>query len=235
MRSSPFKTSSEETMKKILVVAAHPDDEVLGCGGTIAKEAARGNEIHVLILARGLESRGPENQSAFDELKRHAQEANKILGVTKVHFGDLPDNKMDSVPLLDVVKLVEAHVKQIGPEVIYTHYENDLNIDHSLAAKAVITASRPLPGHSVKEVYFFETLSSTEWNFGQLGVFTPQLFEDVSPYLDKKLRAMSTYVSELRDWPHPRSIKGIEALAQLRGSTIGVPAAEAFSIVRITR
>jgi len=169
---------------RVLVVAAHPDDEVLGCGATVARHSAEGDEVHSLILAEGSTSRAPSRQAAADSdelahLQACARAAASVLGAASVRFGGLPDNRMDHLDLLDVVKLVEATVDELQPTAVYTHHGGDLNVDHQITHRAVLTATRPVPGRSVQRLYTFETVSSTEWG-ERLDPFVPQRFVDVS-------------------------------------------------------
>jgi LmbE family N-acetylglucosaminyl deacetylase len=224
--------------KKILVVAAHPDDEVLGCGGTIAKHAQAGDEVHVLIMAEGLTSRdakrdATKRKSELSDLVLAAKKANKVLGVRSLSFEAFPDNRMDSVDRLDIVKAIEVLKKKIGPSVVYTHHGDDVNIDHRCVHDAVTAACRPQPGECVKTLLFFETPSSTEWQTrGKKGAFAPNWYEDVSSTLKVKLKALKAYHSEMRPWPHARSYRAIESLARWRGSSVGTQAAEAFVLGR---
>jgi LmbE family N-acetylglucosaminyl deacetylase len=220
----------------LLVVAAHPDDETLGCGGTIARAAAAGVATHVLFLSDGVTSRGRDAVAAADEIA-HRQEAAhaaaKLLGAEPPIFGDLPDNSMDSLPLIEIVRRVEASVAAIRPATVITHHGGDLNIDHQLAHRATLTACRPLPGASVRALWCFETVSSTEWASEASGTpFVPTLFIDVSAHLDRKLAAADCYATEMRQVPHARSRENLAALARVRGATVGTNAAEAFVVVR---
>lgn len=223
--------------QKILVVAAHPDDEILGCGGTMAKHAQAGDEVQVLILAQGLTSRDSSvGQKKLDQLHQTAIKANKSLGVKKVHFAQLPDNKLDTVALLDIAKVVEDRIDKFQPQIIYTHAANDLNQDHRQTHQAVFVAARPQPGQSVKEIFLFEVPSSTEWQDPHFGSpFMPEMFVDIKSTLKLKLKALKFYKGEMRAWPHSRSFKGVESLANWRGSSIGVEAAEAFLVGRSIR
>lgn len=222
----------------ILVVAAHPDDEVLGCGGTIAKHSQKGDSVHVIILAEGVTSRDTqrnpeERKSELSALSKMAHQASEILGVTSLSLHNFPDNRMDSCDLLDVIKVIEKAINQHHPKIIYTHHPGDVNIDHRRIHEAVVTASRPLPGSQIKTLLFFEVASSTEWQIpNSAPAFTPNWFVDISETLTIKLKALETYQSEMRPWPHPRSNTGLEYLAKWRGSTIGVEAAEAFVLGR---
>lgn len=223
----------------VLVVAAHPDDEVLGCGATMARHTLEGDEVHVVILGEGATSRATSSAESSRDvaaLALAAQAAGSELGVASVTVHNLPDNRFDSLALLDVVKVVETHVANRTPDVVYTHHPGDLNIDHALAARAVLTATRPQPAHSVRALYAFEIFSSTEWAFGALAPpWVPNHFVDISDTLDRKLVALSCYATEMRDFPHPRSIEAIRAGAARSGSAVGVHAAEAFAVLRSIR
>lgn len=218
----------------VLVVAAHPDDEVLGCGAAMAKHAAEGRDVHVLILAEGLTSRGAERNrkaaaAGLSELERAARRANGILGAASVTLLAFPDNRMDSVDRLEVIKAVEAVIALRRPSLVYTHHGGDVNIDHRVVHDSVIAACRPQPGHPVRTLLFFEVASSTEWQASPaLGAFRPNWFEDVTETLPLKLKALEAYALEMRPWPHARSIRALEYLARWRGASIGAEAAEAF-------
>lgn len=225
--------------RSALVVAAHPDDEVLGCGGTMAKLQRTGWETHVLILAEGVTSRddsrdGKLRDAELAQLGQSVNAAHEALQTTTVTTADLPDNRMDSLDLLDIVKLVEARIAETGATRIYTHHSGDVNIDHRITHEAVQAAARPQPAESVKELYFFEIPSSTEWRAsGGSGSFNPTLFSDISDQLDLKQVALACYESEMREWPHPRSHEAVKALARWRGATVGCEAAEAFVVGRV--
>lgn len=225
-------------MKKVLVVAAHPDDEILGIGGTVAKHVANGDDVYALILGEGQTSRGLSREMVskkiVDELHKNTLESSKKVGYKNVFFADFPDNRFDQIDLLDMVKCVENMVREIEPEIIYTHFSGDLNIDHQYTARAVLTATRPMKNQCVKEIYAFETLSSTEWNFdysGQSG-FLPNVYVDISDFYVKKEQSIKCYVSELCEWPHPRSLEGMDVISKYRGMSVGMDRAEAFMLVR---
>jgi LmbE family N-acetylglucosaminyl deacetylase len=218
----------------ILIVAAHPDDEVLGCGGTIAKLVDNDALVHVVFLADGVFSRDGESQAKELNARRAAaKKACDILGVTSVSFGDLPDNRMDSVALLDITQMVERHIFEHRPATLFTHHSGDVNIDHRRTLEAVVTACRPQNKHPVTSILSFEVPSSTEWQLpGNAPAFEPNWFVDISATLERKMAALDAYEFELRDWPHPRSRRGVEYLARWRGATVGVDAAEAFVLGR---
>jgi len=221
-----------------LVVAAHPDDEVLGCGASIAKWSSMGEEVHVLIMSEGITSRSNTRNIGLKSkelslLNKSAQLAGEIIGATSVKLLGFPDNRMDSLDLLDVIKSVEKEVDRLKPNLVVTHHNGDLNIDHRIIHDAVVTACRPLPGHSVCRLLAFEVPSSTEWQ--QNAVFQPNFFEDVSKTIHYKMQALEVYESEMRDWPHARSLKNVENLAMFRGSSVGCESAEAFMLIREVR
>ena len=224
-------------MKKVLIIAAHPDDEILGCGATIAKHTNRGDQVKILITAEGLTSRDSKlhktAKQALFKLKKTAQKANQELGAKDVVFFDFPDNRMDSFDLLEIIKPIEEVINHFKPNIIYTHHDSDLNIDHKILSQAVITACRPTPNSSVREIYFFEVLSASHWGNGPS--FTPNYFNCVSDFIEHKISALETYKSEMRNFPHARSIQAIRALATLRGALAGLNSAEAFEIFRIIK
>ncbi len=219
----------------ILIIAAHPDDEVLGCGGTMALMADQNVKMHVAFLADGISSRysNPNQQIEASERRIEAKKACEILGVQSVSFGDFPDNRMDSVPLLEIIKPIETLIIQHRPDAIFTHHAGDLNIDHRRIHEAVVTACRPQNNHPVRTLLYFEVPSSTEWQSPGSGpAFSPNWFVDISNSLERKLLAFDVYKSEARSWPHPRSHKAIEHLSRWRGATMGAEAGEAFILGR---
>lgn len=222
---------------RVLVLAAHPDDEVLGCGGTIARLSAEGHEVHIAILGEGITSRYQNRDHAdMDDvaaLHLTSHKVGEVLGAQKIHLYGLPDNRFDSVPLLDVVKHLEQLIGDFAPEEIYTQHGGDLNIDHQILFRATLTATRPMKNLRVRRVYAYEVQSSTEWAFQQFSpVFTPNTFVDISATLEKKLSAMRLYESEARAFPHPRSSEAIRSYALRWGSVSGLDAAEAFELIR---
>lgn len=225
---------------KSLIIAAHPDDEVLGCGGTIAKLAAQGEEVHILILATGLTSRvGFDLEKTPDALQAHLERARRavaLLGAINVNFAGFPDQKMDMLPLLEITHRIEVEIESIKPQTIFTHHGGDLNLDHVITFRATLTATRPMAGCVVRSVYAYEVPSSTEWAFQKFEQkFQPNLFHDIDETLPKKIQAMQMYESETREFPHPRSPEALEAIAKRWGSVCGLKAAEAFEIIREIR
>ena len=224
----------------VLVVAAHPDDEVLGCGGTIARMTQEGHDVYIAILGEGVTSRYQQREQADQVLVKAlhtcSQKVAELLGARDLFLHSLPDNRFDTVPLLDVIKIIEEQVELLQPQIIYTHHGGDLNIDHVVVHRAVLTAARPLVGHPVNKIYAFEVPSSTEWAFGQFQpAFRPNVFVDISATLETKVQAMEVYESEAQPFPHPRSPAALQAVARRWGSAVGFEAAEAFELSRETR
>ena len=225
---------------RILIVAAHPDDEILGCGGTATRLAREGHEVFIAILAEGMSSRYSHREQADkDTIKRlhmHAQLAADKVGAKELILCGLPDNRLDTVPLLDLIKTVEELVDRFHPQVIYTHHPGDLNIDHGIVHRAVLTATRPMSGQCVRDIYAFEIPSSTEWAFHRLQpLFRPNVFVDIAESLETKIDAMNCYDTETRRFPHPRSPEALRAIAMRWGSVVGLTAVEAFELVRSVR
>lgn len=223
-----------------LIVAAHPDDEVLGCGGTITRLAGQGEEVHIAILGEGSTSRAHSRSQAEQESVHRLAQASDVaagrMGAHRVVRFGLPDNRFDTVALLDVVKLVEGLIVECSPSAVITQHGGDLNVDHRVTFRAVLAATRPLPGHVVKEVLAFEVGSSTEWSFQQFApVFRPSVFVDITETLNRKVAALLAYEDEVRAFPHPRSPEAVRAAAARWGATAGVLAAEAFELIRMVR
>ena len=218
---------------RILAVAAHPDDETLGAGGTLALHAARGDEVWVCIMSDGVTSRHGE----IERQKDCAVRACETLGVAHVEFVGLPDQRMDELSLLDLITPIEKQLAELQPDVVLTHFMEDANQDHRAVFRAVIVAARPMEGNSVSRVMCWETASSTEWAPPFPGtVFSPNVYVDISSTLDTKLEAMKayseTFVSEVRPFPHPRSYEALEVYAKRHGIAVGLTAAEPFMLVR---
>jgi LmbE family N-acetylglucosaminyl deacetylase len=225
-------------MSRVLVVAAHPDDEILGCGATILKRIDEGDEVYSLVLGEGITSRYDRREDADAGERRRLHEAHdrvaRFMGFTRHWLHEFPDNRFDSVDLLDLVKTVERTKREVRPEVVYTHFQNDLNVDHRLTSAAVLTACRPLAGETVREILSFEIPSSTEWvsPVDGGGYFRPNVFVEVEATLERKIDAMRLYEGEVREYPHPRSPEALRVIAQRWGVASGRRAAEAFMLVR---
>ena len=230
----------------ILIIVAHPDDEVLGMGGTILKHTSRGDLVTIVYMTTGITSRRSLNyrnlptykltkknelvvKKQIVGLRKDAEKACKLLKVKENIFLDFPDNEMDTVPLLKIIKTIEKLVREIKPDRIYTSHYGDLNIDHRIVFEATLTACRPV-GLPVKEIICFEILSSTEWAFPYR--FKPNYFVNIKNELDKKIKSMQAYKNEIREFPHPRSVENIENSAHRWGTVSGFHSAEAFEIVK---
>lgn len=225
-------------MKNILVIAAHPDDEILGCGGTTARFAEEGHNISTLVLGEGVTSRDEKRdrtkrEADLVELKEQMNRANKILGVKKVFSFDYPDNRFDTIALLDIVKTIEDVKEEVEPDIVFTHHWGDLNIDHRVTFEAVMTAFRPLKDERTRAIYAFEIPSSTEWGLpSSHNYFMPNYFIDISKTLSQKITALKEYKSEMKAYPHPRSFEAVELYTKRRGVQAGLLKAEAFQVVR---
>lgn len=215
----------------VLVVAAHPDDEVLGMGGTIHKLSLLGSSVRVVFLADGIGARGVFRESLEDR-RAASIRALKHLNCLDVHFYDFPDNSMDAVPLIEIVRVIEKHISAFNPTVLFSHFTNDLNVDHRITSQACLVAARPKVNRKIKSFFFFEVQSSTEWNFGA-PQFIPTMFVDITESFPSKMNALGEYEVEIEDFPEARSFAGIEARSAVRGVTVGVPKAEAFQIAFI--
>lgn len=212
--------------RTILVIAPHGLDEALGCGGAMARHADEGDAVHVLILFG--------DGTGRDAARRvNAQKAAKILGANAPRFAGFPENRSDTVPLLDVVAAIERCAAEVKPNVVYVSHGGNLNVDHQTSFRAAATALRPVPGASVRAIYAYEILSSTDWAPAGTGApFLPNRFVEISAQLERKLQALEAYGDEMRPAPHARSLEGVRALARHRGGTIGVEAAETLAVVR---
>jgi len=216
---------------KVLVLAAHPDDELLGLGGTVARHADAGDEVIAVIASEGATSRYASDAAAT--LEASCRAAAVVLGIREVRFLGFADQRMDTVPLIEVTQRIEAVVREVRPDTVYTHHWGDLNRDHRVVSEATQVACRPVGGNYPRRVYCFETPSSSEWSAPDpASQFTPTRFVDVTATIDRKLRAMACYPSEVRPAPHPRSLDGLRARAAVWGHTVGVGYAEAFVVLR---
>jgi LmbE family N-acetylglucosaminyl deacetylase len=222
----------------ILVVVAHPDDEVLGCGASISKWSKSGESVHILIMSDGESSRNKEvgNKGNYEMIllrEEMAKRSGECLGVESIKFLKFPDNRMDSLDRLDVIQAIEHEVERLKPSIVVTHHYGDVNIDHRVVHESVITACRPQPNCSVKQILSFEICSSTEWQASGINnSFQPNWYVDVDKTFESKINALNIYKSEMREWPHARSIENIQYLARWRGASVGCNYAEAFVLLR---
>lgn len=215
----------------ILIIAPHMDDEVLGCGGVIAKHTADGDNVSVCVIANRAYGHKYDSE-LINKQKTHALAAKAILGYKDLTFLDLPDEQLDS-KTLDVLVPLESYIKVIKPEVVYMNHRGDSNQDHKAVFKAAVIACRSFGIESIKKILCYEVLSSTEQSPAlPETMFMPNYYIDISRYIDKKKKALECYTDELRSFPHPRSIEGIEILAKKRGMEIGYKYAEAFCLIR---
>lgn len=215
----------------ILVFAPHPDDEILGCGATIGKHVANNDNVYVCIMTRGLPP--IYDQNSFYDMLPQVEKAHKILGVKKTYYLEFPASMMESVPRFEINEKVLKVVLDVKPDIVYLPHFGDMQKDHSITTEAIMVAVRPKYKHIVRLVYAYETLSETEWNIPHLSnCFIPNVFNDISDYIDLKIDAMKSYHSQLEDFPNPRSVEALKSLAKYRGSTMCSEAAEAFMLIR---
>ena len=226
-------------MDKILVIAAHPDDEVLGMGGTIAKFAAKGDEVAVLIVTDGSTSQyrnDPKLQEILKEKKAETTNCAAVLGVKDVFYGELPDMKLDVTPHIEINRVIENAITDFQPSVVFTHFSGDVNKDHRMIYESTLVACRPVSEQCVKRLFLYSVPSSTEWNVQTASsAFLPNWYEDISGgFAEIKYKAMECYRTELRDYPHPRSIQYLKTADAAEGNRVGLLAAESFILLRST-
>jgi len=216
---------------RILIFAAHPDDEVLGCGATAARLVREGHEVMPVIICENASVRYETDMQKT--IKEWAKKSATILGVTQPVFLGMPDQKLDTYPALEMAQILEKIIKEYQPQIIFTHHGGDINKDHQVIFEATLVATRPVPFNEIRTIYTYETISSTEWSFSDYyAKFTPNTFYNVSETIELKLDAFSQYLSEVKTYPHPRSLQGIEIRAKDWGARVGMRAAEAFQLVR---
>lgn len=212
-------------MKRVLVICAHPDDEVIGCGGTIHKHTSQGDNVKLIVMTNGEDARAVQNKERVNYLNKSCN----ILGIETVQSFDFPDNKMDSIPLLDIIQTIEDDCLSFDPHIVYTHALQDLNVDHQITHQVAMTIFRAQPGISLDSIYTFEIASSSEWaSHSRRQEFCPNHFVDIEKSIDKKMEALKAYDKEMRDFPHSRSYEYITALATVRGAQVGLNKAESF-------
>lgn len=223
-------------MNKILVVVAHPDDEVLGMGGTIAKLTTQGKEVYVLIVTDGSSSqyRYSDDLDAIINVKKtETQACADVLGVKKVYYGGLPDMKLDNIPHIDINEVIEKHINMLEPDTVFTHFWGDVNLDHQNVYKSTLVAVRPVMGQVVKSLYCYRVPSSTEWTPNKADtIFMPNIYVDISEFAEQKYEAFSKYSTELCDYPHPRSVQYLREDDIAAGLKVGLPATEEFVLLR---
>ena len=221
-------------MTRVLVIAAHPDDELLGLGGTVARHVREGDEVTAVVVSEGATSR--YQSGAEDDLRASGRAAAAILGTRELRFLGLRDQRLDAEPILDVIRPIEAIVRELRPEVVYTHHWGDLNRDHRVVSEAAMVACRPVGDGYPRRLYCFETPSSSEWSSTDLSLqFVPNHFVDVTATIEDKLRAMACYATEVRPAPHPRALESLRARAAYWGQIVGRAYAEPFVLVRELR
>jgi len=216
-------------MERVLVICAHPDDEALGLGGTLALHSMKKDNIAILIVADGETSR--DIHTKIESRQKQSIQACSILGISNIEFLNYADQKLDSIPLLELTKKIKEKISKFKPSIIYTHYWNDLNADHRRVFEATSVSSRPYQDSKIKKILCFETPSSTEWSFRNES-FNPNLFVNIEKVILQKLNAIKKFKNELRPFPHPRSIKSIKNRSNYWGSISGLKYAEPFIIFR---
>lgn len=213
-------------MNKILVIAAHPDDELLGCGGTIAKHALNGDEVYTLIVCEG-ESLRYQGQNIDQSV--YIKKSGDILGVKKNFHLRFPDQRLDTFSLVDIITPIEKIVRELKPNIIYLQYGGDINRDHKIVFEASLVALRPIETY-IEEIYAYYTVGSSDWGYPRL--FNPDTWIDISSTMEVKLNAFAEYISELKEYPHPRSLQSLKNLASTTGNQVFMEYAESFVTIR---
>jgi LmbE family N-acetylglucosaminyl deacetylase len=216
--------------QQIAVIGAHPDDELLGAGGTLALHVRDGDDVHAIVVADGAGSRYTREMK--DTLEKQARRAAEVIGFASLRLLALPDQRLDTVPLIELTQRFEEMLDDIGPQIVYTHFPGDVNDDHGVVAKCAWVACRPYR-RRLGKFAVFETPSSTEWAWPLPGTsLQPNLFVDITDTIDIKIAAMECYETELRDYPHPRSSRALRERAAHWGSHVDRLAAEPFRVLR---
>ena len=222
--------------QRILIIAAHPDDDLLGCGGTIIRSIENKSKIKILFLGEGVSARFPSNenskacQAAIRSREQSAIKCLKSLGISNFEFNHFLCTRFDSYPILDFVRVIEKLIKEIRPNIVFTHHLSEVNIDHVITHRATEIACRPISKISVKKIYTFEAICSSNFKFKKK--FCPNTYVDIKEYMKRKIKALRYYKNEIRNYPFPRSVLGIETQARYRGMQSGLEFAEAFELVR---
>lgn len=223
-------------MKKVLVIAAHPDDEVLGVGGTIAKLASQSVECHLLIVTDGSSSQYRDSDHLHEIIeakKKETQACADSLGFKSIHYGGLPDMKLDKTPHIVINQVIEKVIDEVQPDTVFTHFWGDVNRDHQEVYKSTLVVVRPVMGQMVKELYCYRVPSSTEWTPNKADtMFMPNYFVDIEKFAEQKYKAFACYSTELREYPHPRSVQYLSETDKAAGLRVGLMAAEEFVLLR---
>lgn len=220
-------------MKKFLIIVAHPDDELLGCGGTAAKLISEGYEGKSIILSKGMLSRGNEYEKYLNIHIENSEKANKEIGIEKIKIYNFPDNTFDTVSLLEIIKTVEKEISEYRPDIIFTHHGDDLNVDHQKTFQAVMTACRPQPDFLNPDIYTFFVVSASDWVDGySMKTFVPNTFVNIEKFIDKKIKALSFYNTEMKDYPHSRSLESLQIFSQYWGNRVGYNYCEPLCLIR---
>ncbi len=215
----------------ILIIAPHPDDEILGCGGTIAKHVSQGDNVFVCIVTKGCEPLF--SQESVEKVRMECQEADRLLHVKETIFLDFPAAMMEEIPRYRLNDAFAKTIQDIKPDIVYLPHRGDMQLDHKMTVDAAMVALRPKYDHVVKKIYVYETLSETGWDVPNvINEFIPNVYNDISSYMEKKLDALKAFTTQLAEYPNPRSLEAVEALAKFRGNTVSIPYAEAFMLIR---
>ena len=227
----------KKNIKSALIVVAHRDDEILGCGGTIAKLIEDKYKVYAISMTNGVSSRARSSKKEIKQRYKNSLKASKVIGFNWLNkiSGDFADNAMDSEPLLNIVKVIEEAKKITNPEIVITHYPEDLNIDHQIVSSATLTAFRPKTNQTCKKIISFEVPSSTDFAIYKKNFFKPNYFVDIQKFWSKKKLGLDAYKDEMLKYPNSRSVKGLKNLAHYRGNQVGLNMAEAFQILRVIK
>lgn len=227
----------KKNIKSVLIVVAHRDDEILGCGGTIAKLIEDKYKVYAISMTNGVSSRVRSSKKEIEQRYKNSLKASKIIGFNWLNknSGNFADNAMDSEPLLNIIKVIEKAKKITNPEIVITHFPEDLNIDHQIVSSATLTAFRPKTSQTCKKIIAFEVPSSTDFAIYKKEIFKPNYFVDIQKFWNKKKLGLDAYKDEMLKYPNSRSVKGLKNLAHYRGNQVGLNMAEAFQILRIIK
>lgn len=222
-------------MNKILVIAAHPDDEIYGMGGTIARLSSEGKQVHLLIITDG-SSAQYRNDTQLDEIisrkKEETRRAAECVGIASVQYGGLPDMRLDQTEHIKINEVIESCIQQLQPDTVFTHFWGDVNLDHQRVFQSTVVATRPVAGQSVKQMYCYSVPSSTEWQVRNQDAFVPNYFVDIQAYAEQKSAAVNAYATELRAYPHPRSAQAVMEQDRSAGLRCGLGQCEEFLLVK---